>query len=163
MGMPFVLIFSLILVIVALVVGFWAIKNFLERAEQAAIYDFKNQLENEIIGVWQTEEASKTLSLPLSKKFEYVCFSPQNCQQGSGVPDDFCDTFNWYKTDDENLFLYPGGVAEKYDANTAWHIKCGTKDCLNIEKTTCFRVENGKVSIKLIKESGSPFVTVSKP
>ena len=138
MGMPFIFIFSLILVAVALFVGFWVIKNFMERAEQASIYDFKSQLENEVINVWQKEEASKTKEFIFSKKFDQVCFTKLPCSQ----PPDFCSQANiWNSTNDDNLFLLPFGKAEKYDSQTAWHIKCGTKECLDIEGTTCFPVE----------------------
>lgn len=165
MGMPFILIFSLILVAVAIFVGFWGIKTFLERAEQANIHDFTNQLQYDIINVWDKEAASKTVTLALSKKFQFVCFTNQsiscNIQEGF-VPSDFCsETIDWGSGND-NLFLYPGGTAEKYDSKTAWHIKCGTKECLNIEKTICFPVENGKVTLKLIKESGKATVKIFK-
>ncbi len=161
MGMPFIFIFSLILVAVALFVGFWVIKNFMERAEQLAIYDFTNQLENEVISTWQKEEASKTITLAFSKKFDQICFTNLNsCSQPPG----FCyEAKNiWSKTSQDNLFLMPFGTAEKYEASTAWHIKCGQKECLEIQNTICFPVENGKVTIKLTKESGQP-VKVSLP
>lgn len=163
-GMPFVLIFSLILIAVALFVGFWVIKGFLERACQAEINLFVTDLQNEIIGVWQREEASKTITLAICNKIDSVCFTDEQCTQTGTVPDFFCQDIGlWKITGKENLFLWPLGTAEGYDTNTAWHIKCGTKDCLNIEKTICFHVGKGKVSIRLTKESGSPFVTISQP
>jgi len=159
MGMPFIFIFSLILVAVALFVGFWAIQNFLERAEQASIYDFTTQLQNEIISVWQKEEASLTKEFIFSKKFDQICFTKLPCSS----PADFCKDANiWKSTNDDNLFLLPFGTAEKYESKTAWHMKCGTKECLEITSTICFPVQNGKVTIKLTKESGQQ-VKVSRP
>jgi len=165
MGMPFIMIFSLILVAVALFVGIWAIKGFLERAEQASINDFvKNQLEYEISKIWSgPEEAQVIRTLILSKNFDYICFFDQS-KECLPVQQGFCQEYrDWKITGKENLFLLPLGKAENYGTYTAWSLKCGTKECFNfIRNPTCIQVENGKVKVKLIKESGKPFVLVSQ-
>lgn len=172
MGLPFQFIFAVILIAVALFVGFFVIKMFLERAEQANINDFvKNQLTYEIQSIWSgPEEASVTKSLILSKNFEYVCFWKQpQCIQRSDLPPNFCSLAKDYATSTkENLFLVGKngelGIAEKYDAFTAWYIKCGSRDCLQpfSPNPLCIPVVNGKVPIKFEKSSGSPNVTISK-
>ncbi len=169
MGMPFQFIFAIILVAIAVFVGFFVIKMFLERAEQANINDFvKNQLTYEIQSIWSgPEEASVTKSLILSKNFDYVCFLNQYKACSSNI-EGFCNDYEIWKTrtdKKENLFLVPFGNAEKYDAFTAWYIKCGSKDCIQLAPTSsnplCIPVVNGKVSVKLEKSSGSPNVTIS--
>lgn len=161
MGMPFVFIFSLILIAVAIFVGFWAIRYFLQRAEQANINDFVNQVGRKVDKVWTSEEASEKIELTFSKRFNYVCFrNSENCGLMSGfIPDEdyFCqDTKSWESTPDDNLFLWPFGTAEKYNTRTAWHIRCGTKECFQVERTICFPVQNGKVTFLLTKTSGEP-------
>lgn len=169
MGMPFQFIFALILVAVAIFVGFFVIKMFLERAEQTNINDFvKNQLEYNIYMIWQgPQEASVTKELIFSKNFQYVCFLNQSKSCSSTVPG-FCQEYELWKlrTDQkENLFLVPLGKAEKYDAFTAWYLNCNKKDCVTwlSNNPLCLPVQDGKVSIKFTKESGSSYVKISKP
>jgi len=161
MGMPFQFIFALIIIAVALFVGIWAIKVFLGRAEQANFGLFINDLENEIISVWQKEEASKTITLSLSTKISYICFVNRDNCYSNGIPSEISSNLcsvsgvvQMWGTKEDNLFFYPGGIAEEYDSHTAWHIKCGTKECLNISKSICIPVRDGNVKFKLTKESG---------
>ncbi|UZE93873.1 MAG: hypothetical protein IB618_03875 [Candidatus Pacearchaeota archaeon] len=167
MGMPFIFIFSLILIAVALFVGIWAIKGILDRACQAEINSYVAELENEIISVWSAEEASKTTdNLKICNRIETVCFVNQdNCNlRGGIIPADLCSVIvpTWARTDKDNLFLYPGGKAENLGTYSAWHLKCGTQECLSIDKTRCFPVEDGKVIFRITKEGGSPYVTISQ-
>lgn len=177
MGMPFQFIFALILVAVAIFVGFYVIKMFLDRAEQANINDFvKNQLQYEIENVWLgPSDAQITRTLILSNNFGYICFfnqSKHSCSS-SDVPS-FCSEYELYtRTDKDNLFLIGKdgqmGKAEKYDTYTSWHIACGTttkKDCFTWpqqKNPLCIPVSNGKVTIKLTKQSGQNYVTISQP
>jgi len=167
MGMPFIFIFSLILIAVALFVGIWAIKNFLNQAELMNILDFasgRGTLQNEVYNIWQKEEATKTITFDFSTKFNLVCFINQsngcNSISDSIIRTACSESLYRARTDMDNLFLCPEGTAEKYGSNTAWHIKCGTKECLDISQTKCFPVKNGKVTITLKKEGGK-LVTVS--
>ncbi len=164
MGMPFQFIFALILIAVALFVGFWVIKNFLETAEQAKINLFVNDLRNEIIKKWN-KEASETITLDLSKKIDYVCFTNlSRCNSPSGIPDltNFCQEARLYG-EKNNLFFWPLGEAEKYHVKSYWHIHCGTrenpKECLNIEKTRCIPVVKGQVKIKLTNP-GTHYISI---
>ncbi|MEM4153154.1 MAG: hypothetical protein QXK80_03535 [Candidatus Pacearchaeota archaeon] len=168
MGLPFQFIFAIILVAVAVFVGFYVIRMFLNQAEQAKINDFvKNQLEYEIKNIWMTEEAKVTKDLPFSKNFDYVCFINQSkpCSQNTNVPLNFCSEYEmWKNSNKDNLFLIPLGKAEKYNTLTAWHISCGTKECISFNTNPyCLPVNEGKVSIKLLKESGNPLVIISRP
>lgn len=169
MGMPFQFIFAIILVAVALFVGFYVIKMFLNQAEQARINDFvKNQLEYEIKNVWMTEESTITKDLPFSKNFDYICFLNQSksCSSTTMPPgSNFCSEYQiWTNTNKDNLFLVPLGKAEEYNTKTAWHIVCGTKECISFSTNPyCLPVHEGKVSVRLVKESGNSLVMISRP
>ena len=91
MGLPFQFIFALIIIAIAVFVGFFVIKMFLERAEQANINDFvKNQLEYEINRIWAgPEAASVTKTFIFSKNFDYVCFLNQEKTCASNI-EGFC-------------------------------------------------------------------------
>lgn len=182
LGMPFQFIFALILVAVVLFVGFYVIKMFLDRAEQANINDFvKNQLQYEIENIWQDKtEAEITKTFSFSKNFAYVCFfnQSQGCNLRYADIHNFCQDYVTYKrTDKDNVFLIGKngemGMAEKYDTYTAWHVACGSakKDCFRWQRDNqlnnqlnplCIPVEKGKVSIKFIKEAGQNYVLISQ-
>ena len=173
MGMPFQFIFALILIAVAIFVGFFVIRHFLRVAELANINNFvKIQLERESVqAIWiGPEAASVTKSLAFSKNFDYVCFYNQS-KSCNSVIEGFCAQYELWKSradNKENLFLVPLGKAEDYGAKTAWFIQCGSetapKDCISFTANPlCLPVENGKVNIKLTKESGQRFVTISRP
>lgn len=171
MGMPFQFIFALILVAVALFVGFFVIKMFLDRAEQANINLFVQNTKDEVSDLWQADSAEKVSTFILSRNFDSVCFLNQSkpCNSATAPPDsDFCNENlgykMWVNSDKDNLFLVPLGKAEHYDTWTSWHIVCGTKECINFTANPlCIPVEDGKVLIKLTKESGNSFVKISKP
>ncbi len=168
MGMPFQFIFALILVAVAIFVGFFVIKAFLERAEQANINLFVTELTDEITNLWTADSAQRTSEFKLSRNFEQVCFLNQSKPCNRQLSPELCDSnmgYNfWRRSDKDNMFLLPLGAAEKYDAYTAWHVKCGAKECINFTlNPLCLSVVEGKVTIKLTKESGQNYVTISKP
>ncbi|MGB9708032.1 MAG: hypothetical protein ACPLXC_01760 [Candidatus Pacearchaeota archaeon] len=175
MGMPFQFIFALILVAVAIFVGFFVIKAFLERAEQANINLFVTELTSEVENKWRADSSQKTTDFKLSKNFEQVCFFNQSkpCISNN-APLGFCDTTGttgykfWRRTDKDNMFLIGKdgemGMAERYNAYTAWQIKCGAKECINFTSNPlCLPVIEGKVMIKLTKESGQSLVLISRP
>lgn len=161
MGMPFQFIFALILIAVALFVGFFTIKMFLERAEQAEFGLFVSDLQNQVIDVWQAEEAGKTISLDINQKIIYVCFV--NSSRCSSPIERLCSQARLYP--DKNLFFYPFGEAEKYDSNSQWKIQCGAKDmpkeCIAFANPTCIPVQNGKVKIRL-ENPGNRTVIISQ-
>jgi len=164
MGMPFQFIFALIIIAIAFFVGFYVIKMFLDRAEQANINDFvKNQLETQVQAIWSgPEEASIVKNFVFSRKFDSICFLNQS-KTCSGNPD-LCSNYRtWQRTNTDNLFLMPLGTAEKYDTYSSWHVKCGTRECISFSSNPlCIPVVDGKVSVKLTKESGKNYVTISQ-
>jgi len=166
MGMPFQFIFALILMAVVIFVGFYVIKMFLERAEQANINLFVQELKTEISNLWMADAAEKTVTFSLSKNFDYVCFLNQSMSCDSSrnaAPQYFCIGYiEWKRTEKDNMFLLPFGKAEEYGTFTAWHIACNHKECVKWQgNPLCLRIVNGKVIIKLTKESGSNFVKIS--
>lgn len=157
MGMPFQFIFSLILIAVALFVAFWAIRGFLERAEQANIGSFVVDVKGNVNDMWSGEEAEMIPTFSFSAKFNNgrVCFlnlsaicRGENSDVCSTVKDMYCYT----KDDDVNFFLVDKDgmmdVAGKYGLSPAWKV-----EHINIteENPVCYYVESGKVTMNLTK------------
>jgi hypothetical protein len=181
MGMPFQFLFAIILIVIVVFVGFYVIKMFLERAEQARINDFvKNQLEYEVQRLWSgPEEASETKTFTMSNKIKAVCFFNQNLTE-AGTPScrgiaseyDFCSEYEFWLTNDDktdNFFLLPFGIAEKYGSFTTWKIKCNGRDCIylrniltrpvqNVNNPLCFEVDNGALELKFTKDSTTNYL-----
>ena len=163
--LSFQFILSLIIMAVALFVGFFVINMFLDRAEQTKFGLFATDLKNQVIEVWQTEEASKTITLDINKNIDYVCFAnlSQRCSASLSSLEGFCRQASLYTGN--NLFFYPFGIAEKYDSQSYWKIQCGTKEmpkeCVSLEENpTCIKAENGKVRMTLTN-AGNRLVVIS--
>ena len=162
MGVPFQLIFSIIIIVAVIVVSFFVIRMFLERAEQAKFEDSVAYLKDEILSVWRSDRASKTIELKTSSKPDSVCFANLSDPnpRGNMVIFNELDRFNG----DSNFFFYPLGVAEEYESESARNIKCSGKECIKILKNPiCFENRNGKISIKLEKKVGDPYVIITNP
>jgi hypothetical protein len=173
--MSFQFIFSIILVAVVLFVGFYVIKMFLDRAEQIKFLDFASRLKSEqgVWGVWTQEEASQVFSAPVNSGIKYVCFANiANCQQGSGVPSNFCTNISrMYSGKNYNVFFYPFGVAEKYHSKSAVAVYCNAdnepqKKCIEIPKTPiCIKAKTvegqWKIKMRLSKQNETSLVEIS--
>ncbi|MEM4640916.1 MAG: hypothetical protein QXW65_00090 [Candidatus Pacearchaeota archaeon] len=161
MGVPFQLIFSLILVAAVIVFGFFAIRMFLQRAEQAKFGVAFKEFEQEIQSVWQESgESNKTISVLVPKKVEAVCFVNRSasCRDPYGIYD-FCNSINLYSSNKENFFFYPLGIAEQYNSKSAWSLLCQDHSCVKLSSVQCFfKNERNEVKIRLVKEYGDPLI-----
>lgn len=164
MGVPFQLIFSLIIVAVVVVFSFFAIKMFLQRAEQAKFGIAFKEFESEIQSAWQEgRESTNIISVVVPKKVEAVCFvnrTASRCIDPRGIYN-FCNSIDLYSNDKENFFFYPLGVAENYGSKSGWNLLCQGHSCVSIlrENPKCFfKNEKHEIQIKLVKEYGEPFV-----
>jgi hypothetical protein len=157
MGMPFQFIFSLILIAVAMFVAFWAIRGFMERAEQANIGSFVLDVkgQNGIGGIWEGEEAEMTPVFTFSTKFNEgrVCFAnlSATCSGENAYICDIAKNTYFYTEDDGNFFLIGKDnnfdVASKYGLSPVWKIE-------HINITTnpvCYPVAKGRVTMNLTK------------
>ncbi len=178
MEISFQFIFSIILVVVVLFVGFYVIKIFLDRAEQIKFLDFVARLKSEqgVWGVWTQEEASQVFSAQINSKVKYVCFAnigTGNCQDPN-IPElkGFCANISrMYLGKNYNVFFYPFGIAEKYHANSAASLYCSAdneplKKCIEIPKTPiCIKARTvegqWKIKMRLTKQNATSLVEIS--
>jgi len=175
MGVPFQLIFSLIIVAVVLVFGFFAIKMFLNRAEQSRFGVAFNDVQEAVYNAYSSGGGSDNgIAVLVPKDITAICF----LQTGMGHAkctnplDDpfgnmqyFCDELTGYAINDENFVFYPFGVAEKYNGNSARKLLCDNRPCLNITKNPqCFPKDSeGNINIKLQKNIGEQLVRLKSP
>ncbi|MEM4703037.1 MAG: hypothetical protein QXP53_00940 [Candidatus Pacearchaeota archaeon] len=159
MGVPFQLIFSLIIVAVVIVFAFLAIRMFLERAEQAKFGATFTEIQNEIRGAWEKDATNRTITVLVPKKIEAVCFLNKSatCRDPSGV--DFCGSYESFMNANENFFFYPLGIAEDYKSKSAWSLLCQNHSCITSPRNPlCFFKQDSNIKIKIVKNFDEPFV-----
>ena len=136
MKMSFGMIFSIILIIIFLIIAFYAIQKFMGLQQNIQVNQFADSLKSDVDKMWRGSQGSQEFTYSLPSKTQSVCF----------VEDDF-----------ENL------VVKDKDGSallrtTISHIDI--EKILNGSDKFCLEVKNNKVSIILKKEYGQTLVDV---
>ncbi len=160
MGLPFQLIFSIILIAIFLYSAIVGINYFMERSQQAQIGQFAVNLESKVNIAWQAIEKSESYSFSLPKKIEKVCFANLNA---AAYNTSICPEFEYYrdvaKSRGANMFFCPPEPVYKTGAPVYYSIDCEGNDCLKVKNHPyCIENKNGIVSFSLKKEIGDPYV-----
>jgi len=151
MGMPFVLIFSLILIVAFIFVAIKVTKDFIESRDRIEIGLFKQNLQSTINELYQVTEASKSYHFNLPSRVKYVCFS-DNLADAKANFTEFPDLII-YKSKKANLFFYPPRAVENLDTAGHYKITCNDNECLNfvdLPNPYCIKNDNG-ISLTLTK------------
>lgn len=162
MGLPFQMIFSIILIAVFLYAAFTGIKYFMERSDQAQILQFVTGFEAKVETIWRATEAQQPVVLDLPKRIEKVCISDFS----NPIPEAACPGVEIYReqflSEGSNMFLCPPKKALSVGVKINYAIDCSGNDCLEIKKGDLFCLPNqdGKVSFTLKKDLGNPKVVL---
>jgi len=147
--LSFGMIFSIIVVIAIVAIGFYVIKYFLDLGECTEVGLFYDEFQEAVDRAWRSELARDTFEGSLPGGITSVCIGDLT-QGGSG--DEF-SAFQRYSRSNANTFLYPIEHA------------CGnsyiTTDHLAQRPFTCFPVINNRVQIGLEKTSTDTLVHVT--
>lgn len=153
MQISFGMIFSIILIIAFIAFAVYAIYLFLDTKKIIDVGTFRTNLQNDVNVIWRSDHGSQTVTYSLPSEVKKVCF---------------------INTDEENLiFLPPESTNANYVNITHLDIiktieeakkpplKSETITEYNNEEGLCF-VNDGKVSMTLVKEYGEAQVYVKK-
>lgn len=163
MGMPFMIIFSIIIIALTIYAGIVLIKGFIETSDKAKIATFYNDFKNDVNSLWQATSASKSYSYDLPSGIEKVCFM-QPSKPLSNESKNLSDLYNQFrnlpnaKTNNHNMFLAPTKIAVGLQVPASFRIDCGQTqkvDCLditNLPNPYCISVDKGTLKIDLLKE-----------
>lgn len=132
----FGMIFSIILVIVFLVFGFYAIQKFLSLQDDLVMKKFQENFERDLDKVWASSQASKRVEYTVSKDVEQVCVF----EDKRGL---------------DNVDVYIKGIPTSVNFE-----KIDVDKSLVSGKPMCVQAENSKVSFLLSKKYGENLVTV---
>lgn len=147
-GMSFSVIFSIIIIIFILVVGFFVIRSILETGDCAKLKIFIEDFEEDIKKAWNSDKVDFSFKGALPVKLDYICFADLS-KKISGEHEDIGEKIDIYEGTGANLFFYP---KENSCGMPYYEIKY-----LNIDKITenknpyCIPVRDGEISIKLKK------------
>jgi hypothetical protein len=135
-NISFGMIFSIILIIIFLVFGFYAIKKFIDLQQTIQIEQFLKDFQNDVDKMWKSVQGSQEVSYTLPKKATAVCFEN--------------DEFQNLRFVSENPI--PGKQINHLDIiNTI-----GNSNSLCIENT------DGKIKMRITKGYGETLITVSE-
>ena len=155
-GMSFGVIFSIILIVFILVVGFIVIRSIIKNMDCAKIGLFKDDFKAEINSAWNSAGNEYTFTRNIPTSLEYVCFADLS-QKQKGEFKQAWEEISFYGGD-YNLFFYPAEKSCDMASNKIAH--------LNMEKITenknpyCIPVKNGKVEIGIEMKSDERLVRV---
>lgn len=136
LDLSFGMIFSVILIIIFLAAGFYAITKFIALQQSIQIEKFMSDFQNDVDAMWKSPQGSQQVSYILPTKITSVCFK--------------VDEF-------ENLQFHS---TEIIGGKMIQHL-----DIAKItEKENPFCISNikGKVSFTIVKNYGETLVTVTK-
>jgi len=136
MNLSFGMIFSIILIVIFLAFGVYAIIKFLELQESIQVSTFLNDFQNDVNKMWKSSQGSQSVKYTLPTKISAVCF-----QQ---------DEFENLKFTSERIIR--GKIIDNID------IPKITKD----ENPFCIKSVNGKISMTISKNFGEQLVTITR-
>jgi len=149
MGLPFGMIFSIILIIVFIVIAFIAIGHFLDLGKCAQVGEFYNSLQEEINEIWVSQESQVDFDFDLPGGVKKICFA--NLSEGVSVDsrdDDYkeIERFSFYKA---NIFLLPAGESCEMPHKFVEHIDTSETGldknpyCFDLNEQNSVRLKKG--------------------
>jgi hypothetical protein len=136
LDLSFGMIFSIILIIIFLAFGVYAIIKFLDLQQSIQVNTFLNDFQNDVNNMWKSPQGSQTVTYTLPTKIKSVCFGT--------------DEFENLKFTSVNIIH--GKIIDNLD------IPKITKS----ENPFCVENINGKVSMTIVKKFGETLVTVTR-
>ena len=132
----FGMIFSIILIIIFLAFGFYAIKKFMDLQNSVQVEKFLSDFQNDVDKMWKSVQGSQSVTYSLPTKITSVCF--QN------------DEFENLKFTSKSIIR--GRNIENIDIEKI------------IESKNPFCIPNvkGKLSLTLVKDYGETLVTITE-
>lgn len=160
MKLSFGMIFSIILMVVFMAFAFYAIQKFLELQNSIQVAKFSRDLQEDIDKMWKGSQGVQQQEYFLPSKIKYACIIDYSGPNEIGRYENFYNELNQFYSENENLFFYPPGSAQGFDAKWIKHIDL--EKITNAENPFCFENIKGKTKIIIKKEFGEALVTLIK-
>ena len=154
MGMPFSVIFSIILIAIFLAVAIYAIIHFMGIKKCTEVGLFIDDFEREIDSAWNSQSSSKTFTSSLPSRIQYICFADLNEDANIATFREIHEKLQENSDYSDNMFFYPQET-DCIESKKIKHIDYGS------DNPYCIEVKNGKIEIKLEKGFSDALVKVS--
>jgi len=159
-GLPFSVLFSIILIIFFIVIAFIAIRHFLGLRDCTQIGLFIEDLQTDVDRAWGSQSSSFEFSGSLPSNLDYVCFANlSNSFKGGNIESKVYSDISIYQYADANLFFYPRENACDMPYHKIKHIN--VKRIIGLKNPYCIEIKNGNVVIDIEKEFGEGLVGLS--
>ena len=159
MKLSFGMIFSVILIVVFLAFGFYAIKTFLGIQNSAMLQKVVDDMQFDIENIWLNDyQSNQSKEYTTPTKITHACFVDFRSGKKGTFASIYDDLDKAY-SGDENLVFYPLKAASSYSVK----IKR-----IDIEETTqennpfCLENINGKIIPTFVKKFGDPLITITE-
>lgn len=153
------MIFSIILIIIFIAFAVYAVQKFIDVQNTVQIGQFANNFQNDINKIWKGSQGLQKQEYSLPKKIIFVCFADYSSSK-KGQNRNFYDELKLVYYENENLFFYPVGSGEGFNAKEMKHIDL-TKTTES-ENPLCGENINGKVSFTIQKDFNEALVTITQ-
>ncbi|HLC87186.1 MAG TPA: hypothetical protein VJH65_02850 [Candidatus Nanoarchaeia archaeon] len=158
--LSFGMIFSIILIVIFLVVGFYAVRAFIGIGQQTETAKFYDDLQDDINKAWKSSKVSEQQEYLLPGKIKKVCFV-DFAASAEGRNQQIYENLN-FGTDSlsHNILFYPTDAVEGLSSKKIEHI-----DLIKItenENPYCIENTNGKVKLTIKKNIGENLVLIER-
>lgn len=136
LNLSFGMIFSIILIIVFIAFGFYAITKFIDLQNSVQIESFLRDFQQDVDRMWKSSQGSQEIKYPLPNKISAICFKDNEFQN----------------LEFASKRLINGDLIENID------IKKITQE----ENPYCIQTSKGKISLTLVKDYGETLVRVER-
>ena len=159
-SLSFGMIFSIIMIIAILGVGFYAITFFLNMQNCTTTADFHKRFQQKIDNAWNAEIVSDEFYLDLPSKIKKVCFGDlENPGELRGnlveIHEELRTFASMNQRENSNMFMYPAPSACKLGykqvKNIDWKV-------LNDGNFVCMDNKDGKINFKIDKSDRDSLV-----
>ena len=150
----FGMIFSIIIIIATVAVGFYVITYFLNLSSCTKVGLFWNSLNEEVDKAWNSDISQKVFSREIPSGITHVCFGNFS-QMVFEVDKKIFSELKDYGGTERNAYLYPPGKACDIAFYNLRHAKT--------DNFFCIPAMSGKIDVKIVKTNFDALVKLSKP
>jgi len=110
MGMPFGMIFAIILIVVFIVIAFIAVRGFITVGSTASVELFYSELQDAVSDAYQAQSSQKPFKIDLPSGITHVCFANLSLP-ARGALEEYAE-LEFFDVYGANTFLLPINKAE---------------------------------------------------
>ncbi|MFW5846930.1 MAG: hypothetical protein ACOCUU_02100 [Nanoarchaeota archaeon] len=157
--LSFGMIFSIILIVIFLVVGFYVITKFLDLQKDIQIKQFTTNLQEDVNDIWRGHQGSQERTYSLASGIKAVCFVNFS-DSSKGDNSDIFSELEMYANPEDNLVFYPPEKAAGQISRTIENINLNK--ITSSENPFCIENSKGKIELKIVMSHDEGLVRIEE-